>query len=98
ASLQTEALLWRRPDAAEPLRFSRKEIREISFVRETNELARFALQFAEEDADVSAHPRESSDVQNLNLRPTVQLGGRDWLRGELSSADGITFSIEVNRS
>ncbi|HEY2343404.1 MAG TPA: hypothetical protein VGH90_10260, partial [Chthoniobacteraceae bacterium] len=79
-SMGKDGIVWRRPDADVPIRFSKTEVRKIILF----------------PADASAADSEPGDESPLRARATVKLPGADWLFGELTSADGKNFSLRIN--
>jgi hypothetical protein len=86
-SMGKEEIVFRCPGASEPLRFARRAVRRIFFDEETA-------------SEWGAEPFVSKRVVRDNGVPpmfaTVQLAGADWLFGELTSADGQTFTLKLD--
>lgn len=77
-------IIWSRVDVTEPLRFGRGDVRRVTLSGvETGDAQMFNQSSATEKK-----PEPTSLA-------TVKLAGADWLHGEVSSADGQTFSIQL---
>ncbi|HEY2342803.1 MAG TPA: hypothetical protein VGH90_07230 [Chthoniobacteraceae bacterium] len=79
-SLDKDFVIWRRPDAHQPLKFNRGEIRRIVF-GEAEKLENIAPTIA----NAAGRP----------LICTAKLAAGDWLSGTASSKDGETYHLQV---
>ncbi|HEY2341721.1 MAG TPA: hypothetical protein VGH90_01770, partial [Chthoniobacteraceae bacterium] len=91
-SLGKEAIVWRRPDASEPLQFVRSLIRRIVL----SEPSIVPKPVPEVGKVGSAVQTPSSGRGASEIRATVKLGGVDWLYGKLSGPDGDDYSLEIS--
>lgn len=82
--LNEKEIVWQRPDTRELLRFPRQAVRRI------------VLSEGPSDMESPVVPRASENAQNGILPATVKLGGGDWLFGALASADGQTFTSQLD--
>ena len=91
-SLGKDEIVWRRPDASEPLRFARTQIRRIALVQEPAVSTPAWGEVGSQNAALSP----ALEAGGAAIRATVKLGGADWLYGKLSSLDGESFSLQVS--
>ncbi len=80
-----DEIVWRRPDASAPIRFARSEVRRI-VVAASKPLP---------DAAPVVKPASPNPPPGP-LRATVKLAGADWLYGDLTSADGQSFTLKTD--
>ena len=83
-------VVWSRPDISQPLRFGRADVRRISLSGLTP-IDDGSVQIFATASKSDSEPEPTSDG-------TVQFGGADWLHGEISSADGQSFGIQLPNS
>jgi hypothetical protein len=83
-----EQILWKRPDASEPLRFTRNDVRRIV----TGTAGRPAQNlFTRFFAGRPNNGKQSAPP----LAVTLKLPGGDWLFGKVTSTDGQTFTVQL---
>ena len=90
-ALTADHVVFSRPDASEPLRLPRAEVRRVIFsavklLPSDNEVERVSI------LSLAARDRAKAKPQ---LRVTVKLAGDDWLAGTLLSGDGRTFKLRT---
>lgn len=79
-SLDDEGIVWRRPDADVPIRFSRSDVQRI----------------VPSPAAASPAAVKSEFPSSGPVRATVKLAGADWLYGDLTSDDAQTFVLRTD--
>ncbi len=84
-SLDKEQIVWKRTDASEPLRFSRKLIRQIALGPDTGQ----GVVHHEMSGDAGTGKKVAAK------HATVKLPGADWLYAEVTSPDGETFQLSM---
>ena len=82
--LTKDEIIWSRIDVSEPLRFGRGDVRRVTL----NGVDSGEGQVFSQSSATEKKPEPTSLA-------SVKLAGSDWLHGEVSSADGQTFSIQL---
>ncbi|MEP6670577.1 MAG: hypothetical protein ABJF10_15560 [Chthoniobacter sp.] len=89
-------IIWRRPDASEPLRFPRATVRRIEIepnaigrVDADNRILMPPASLARQRKDLPAPPPGA-------VPATLKLAGGDWLFGNVTSADGQAYTIALD--
>ena len=88
-SLSDDTIVWRRPDANEPMRFSRDEVRRLVFAPSAN------INVLNRNLRL---PDEKGDPPNKPAPATIKLPGTDWLFGEVTSKDGSVFEVKAGEN
>ncbi|MEK0452029.1 MAG: hypothetical protein RL088_4297 [Verrucomicrobiota bacterium] len=83
--LTANEVVWSRIDVNQPLRFGRKDIRRVSLRGPVSS----------SDNDFVMQQAGTSKKSEPTSMATVKLGGTDWMHGEVSSADGQTYSVKL---
>lgn len=84
-----DEIVWRRPDASEPLRFPRGDVRRIATEPAMQESTNgFPGGFM-----IFNPPQENSKTPPKPASATLKLPGGDWLFGDVASADGQSFDL-----
>lgn len=86
-SLNKDELVWKRADASEPLRFSRKLVRRISLGASPGAVQMF------ESPEMGF--RQAKRPATAATSATIKLPGSDWLYAEVTSPDGETFHFSL---
>ncbi|MEZ0253691.1 MAG: hypothetical protein ACAI37_00335 [Chthoniobacter sp.] len=81
--LNEREIVWRRPDTREPLHFPREAVRRIVLADGPSDM---------ENPLVLSAPKDAKDGP---VPATVKLAGGDWLFGVTTSADGQTFTSQL---
>jgi hypothetical protein len=89
-TLTQDEVAWQRTGVSEPLRFSRADVRSIVLSPPVE---------VTDDAPQN-HPLEPAGglrqaKSEASAAATIKLGGGDWLFGDVASADGQTFAIQL---
>jgi hypothetical protein len=91
-SLSKGELLWKRADASEILRFTRAEVRNITF---NDDPPRQYYQEQIQLQMINGNPVEAPKAAPKPSPATVKLPGGDWLYADVKSADGETFELSL---
>ncbi|HSI10563.1 MAG TPA: hypothetical protein VK961_00905 [Chthoniobacter sp.] len=84
-----EQIIWKRPDASQPLRFMRSEVRRIVTGSSDRSSQNFLQRvFANQGGKQAKKSGKPSPV-------TLKLPGGDWLFGKATSVDGQTLSVQL---
>lgn len=83
-----DEIVWRRTDAKTLLRFPRSEIRRVMLVDEATSGSPFI--------QINPTRSQKSDDKSSNAPATIKLPGGDWLFGNVLSADGQTFGLNLD--
>lgn len=84
-NLTKDEITWSRIDVSEPLRFGRGDVRRITLSGNADS----------GDAQMFVQAAATEKKPEPTSLASVKLAGSDWLHGEVSSADGQTFSIQL---
>jgi hypothetical protein len=92
--LTPQAVVWKRPDSSEALHFPREQLHRIVLVPgvipQPNGFVRPA------QANVPRH-RPAAAISGESSPATLKLPGADWLFGQVSSADGETLHLTLEK-
>lgn len=90
--IDPEQVVWKRPDASEPLRFPRQEVRRIVTGTEGRGTRTFFQRFF--------NNRRGNQAKRSDKPPsvTLKLPGGDWLFGKATSADGQTLAVQLDEN
>lgn len=86
--ISKEQILWKRPDASEPLRFTRNEVRRIVTGTVGQSSQNIFTRF------FGRRPNQGKQSE-APLAVTLKLPGGDWLFGKVASSDGQTFTVQL---
>ena len=88
SEITKDEIVWKRADAKTPLRFPRSEIRRVLLTDEVVAGSPF-MQFTPAARGKKAEDKTSGEPA------TIKLPGSDWLFGNVLSADGETFGLDL---
>ncbi len=85
--ISKEQILWKRPDASEPLRFTRNEVRRIVTGAVGQPTQNIFTRFF--------GGRANQGKGEAPMAVTLKLPGGDWLFGKVTSDDGQSFTVRL---